>query len=62
MTTADLKILSRILRDLGHGDPRCGWVGPSAVRVFCPSCQPDGEGEPHLIVAIADGQLDVSHP
>jgi hypothetical protein len=52
--------LVRMLETLGRGDARCGFVGPDAVRVFCPSCQPDGPqfagDEPHLIVAIgADG-------
>ena len=62
MTADDLERLRKILRDLGHDDPRCGWVGPSAVRVYCPCCQAEGNGDPHLIVAITDGQLDARHP
>lgn len=60
---ANRELLRKLLRDLGHGDSRCGWIGPSAVRVFCPVCQPDGSaGEPHLVVGITEGQLDTEHP
>jgi len=62
MTAADLV---RMVRELGHGDPRCRFVGPSAVRVFCPKCQPDGPrfdgDEPHLIVAIQAGGPNLRH-
>ena len=47
--------LARALQRLGHDDPRCGYIGPAAIRVFCPACQPDGAryagDEPHLIIA-----------
>jgi hypothetical protein len=47
----------RLIRHLGHGDPRCGLLpGGQAVRVYCPSCQPNGPrwpgDEPHLTIGL----------
>lgn len=62
MTAVDF---ARAIRELGHGDPRCGYIGPTAIRVFCPVCQPDGprhEGdEPHLIIAATLDGRTVEH-
>lgn len=56
---------AQAIRQFGHGDPRCGFVGPTAIRVFCPACQPDGpryEGdESHLIIAATPNGPEVSH-
>jgi hypothetical protein len=62
MTRTDLV---RMLDALSHGDSRCGFVGPDAIKVFCPACQPDGprhaDDEPHLVVAIDRGEIDLDH-
>jgi hypothetical protein len=49
----------RLIRRLGRGDPRCGLLpGGRAVRVFCPSCQPNGPrwpgDPPHFTIAIGE--------
>jgi hypothetical protein len=62
VTIADL---ARILAALGFGDERCGFVGPDAVKVFCPSCQPHGPrhagDEPHCVIAIGTNGPEVRH-
>ena len=62
MTRADL---ARMLDALGHGDARCGFVGPDAVKVYCPNCQPAGpryaDDEPHCVIAIGPDGPDVRH-
>jgi len=62
MTRADL---AQMVEALGYGDPRCGFVGPDAVRVFCPACQPEGprhDGDPpHCIIAIGAAGPEVQH-
>ena len=62
MTAVDL---DRALRELGHGDRRCGYVSPGVIRVFCPACQPDGPrhdgDEPHLIIAMTPAGRTVKH-
>ncbi len=62
MTRADL---ARMLEALRHGDARCGFVGPAAIKVFCPNCQPNGPrhdgDEPHLIIAIGASGPAVRH-
>lgn len=57
--------LARAIKELGHGDPRCGFVGPRTIRVFCPVCQCNGPrhdgDQPHLLLAVTPEGLDARH-